>query len=66
MNDDAITDLQTLIRQPSVSAKNQGLDECANLVVQTLFLSQHGKNLSSIEFGDRHVSPFLIQSNLLQ
>jgi acetylornithine deacetylase/succinyl-diaminopimelate desuccinylase-like protein len=27
-----ITDLQTLIRQPSVSAKNQGLVECANLV----------------------------------
>src|ERR687890_2318807 len=36
MNDDAITDLQTLIRQPSVSAKNQGLDECANLVVQIM------------------------------
>ena len=33
---DAITDLQTLIRQPSVSAKNQGLVECANLVVQIM------------------------------
>jgi acetylornithine deacetylase/succinyl-diaminopimelate desuccinylase-like protein len=27
-----ISDLQTLIRQPSVSAKNQGLNECARLV----------------------------------
>ena len=31
-----ITDLQTLIRQPSVSAKNQGLVECANLVAQLM------------------------------
>jgi hypothetical protein len=30
---DAITDLQTLIRQPSVSAKNQGLVSCAQVVV---------------------------------
>ncbi|HEY6885791.1 MAG TPA: M20/M25/M40 family metallo-hydrolase, partial [Nitrososphaeraceae archaeon] len=35
-NDDAITDLQDLIRQPSVSAKNQGLVACANLVVQIM------------------------------
>ena len=34
--DDAITDLQTLIRQPSVSAKNQGLVSCANVVVQIM------------------------------
>jgi acetylornithine deacetylase/succinyl-diaminopimelate desuccinylase-like protein len=33
---DLITDLQTLIRQPSVSAKNQGLAECANLVAQLM------------------------------
>jgi acetylornithine deacetylase/succinyl-diaminopimelate desuccinylase-like protein len=33
---DAIRDLQTLIRQPSVSAKNQGLVECANLVAQIM------------------------------
>ena len=36
INHDAITDLQTLIRQPSVSAKNQGLVECANLVSQIM------------------------------
>src|SRR5919197_4945015 len=33
---DVITDLQALIRPPSVSAKNQGLIECANLVVQLM------------------------------
>jgi acetylornithine deacetylase/succinyl-diaminopimelate desuccinylase-like protein len=33
---DVITDLQTLIRQPSVSAKNQGLVECASLVVRLM------------------------------
>ena len=33
---DAITDLQTLIRQPSVSAKNQGLVSCAQVVVQIM------------------------------
>ena len=30
--DDLISDLQILIRQPSVSAKNEGIEECANLV----------------------------------
>jgi acetylornithine deacetylase/succinyl-diaminopimelate desuccinylase-like protein len=33
---DAVRDLQTLIRQPSVSAKNQGLVECAKLLVQIM------------------------------
>ena len=28
-----ISDLQKLIRQPSISAKNLGLEECARLVV---------------------------------
>ncbi|HZI72221.1 MAG TPA: M20/M25/M40 family metallo-hydrolase, partial [Nitrososphaeraceae archaeon] len=36
MNDDAITDLQILIRQPSVSAKNQGLVACALVVAQIM------------------------------
>ncbi|MGI0013990.1 MAG: M20/M25/M40 family metallo-hydrolase, partial [Nitrososphaera sp.] len=31
-----IADLQALIRQPSVSAKKQGLVECANLVATTM------------------------------
>lgn len=33
---DAVRDLQTLIRQPSVSAKNQGLVECAKLLAQIM------------------------------
>ena len=31
-----VSDLQRLIRQPSVSAKNLGLEECATLVVQIM------------------------------
>jgi len=34
--DDLISDLQTLIRQPSVSAKNEGIEECALLVQKLL------------------------------
>ena len=36
--DDLISDLQKLIQQPSVSAKNEGIEECAKLV-QTLLKS---------------------------
>jgi len=35
---DLISDLQKLIQQPSVSAKNEGIEECAKLV-QTLLKS---------------------------
>ena len=36
---DSLTkDLQTLIRQPSESAKNEGIDECATLVQKILNL----------------------------
>ena len=34
--DDLLQDLQTLIRQPSVSAKNEGIEECAILVSNML------------------------------
>ncbi len=34
--DDLVSELQTLIRQPSVSAKNEGIEECANLVQKIL------------------------------
>jgi acetylornithine deacetylase/succinyl-diaminopimelate desuccinylase-like protein len=34
--DSLISDLQVLIRQPSVSAKNQGIEECALLVSRIL------------------------------
>ena len=34
--EDLISDLQTLIQQPSVSAKNEGIEECAKLVKKLL------------------------------
>jgi len=34
--DNLISDLQILIRQPSVSAKNEGIEECAKLVKKTI------------------------------
>ena len=33
---DLLKDLQTLIRQPSISAKNEGIEECAILVAKIL------------------------------
>ena len=36
---DLVTDLQLLIRQPSVSAKNEGIEECAKLVKKLLINS---------------------------
>ena len=35
-SNELIKDLQTLIRQPSVSAKNEGIEECAKLVAKIL------------------------------
>ena len=37
--DSLISDLQTLIKQPSVSAKNEGIEECARLVKKMLYTS---------------------------
>ena len=34
--DEVISDLQTLVQQPSVSAQKLGLEECANLVVELM------------------------------
>jgi len=36
-----ISDLQTLIQQPSISAKNEGIEECAQLVKKTLGNYKH-------------------------
>jgi acetylornithine deacetylase/succinyl-diaminopimelate desuccinylase-like protein len=54
-----VSDLQTLIRQPSVSAKNEGLEECARLVrkimrnsgihSETLYL---GKGIPPVVYGE--------------
>jgi acetylornithine deacetylase/succinyl-diaminopimelate desuccinylase-like protein len=61
---DLITDLQTLIRQPSVSAKNQGLVECANLVAQLMRKAGISAELLSIDndfqktMEDNNIDPF--------
>ncbi|MCY4490467.1 MAG: M20/M25/M40 family metallo-hydrolase [Thaumarchaeota archaeon] len=57
--DDVISDLQTLIRQPSISAKNEGIEECAVLVGKILKSSgitseilRLGKNAPPIVYGE--------------
>ena len=57
--DDLISDLQTLIKQPSVSAKNEGIEECAILVAKILNKSgisaeilRLRKNVAPIVFGE--------------
>ncbi|MCV0410136.1 M20/M25/M40 family metallo-hydrolase [Nitrosopumilus sp.] len=54
-----ISDLQTLIRQPSVSAKNEGIEECAKLVQRILKKSgisseilRLKKNVAPIVYGE--------------
>jgi acetylornithine deacetylase/succinyl-diaminopimelate desuccinylase-like protein len=50
-----ISNLQTLIRQPSVSAKKQGLMECANLVAQ--IMRNGGINSEVVYLDDKKVAP---------
>jgi len=57
--DSLVSDLQTLIRQPSVSAKNEGIEECAKLVSKLLKKSgisseilRLKKNVAPIVFGE--------------
>jgi acetylornithine deacetylase/succinyl-diaminopimelate desuccinylase-like protein len=54
-----ISDLQKLIRQPSVSAKNFGLEECAKLVTQIMKKSgikaeilRLGRNIPPVVYGE--------------
>ena len=54
-----ISDLQTLIRQPSVSAKNEGLEECAILVAKMMKKSgikseilHLGKGIPPVVYGE--------------
>ena len=56
---DLVTDLQLLIRQPSVSAKNEGIEECAKLVKKLLVNSgikseilRLKKNVAPIVYGE--------------
>ena len=57
--DSLVLDLQTLIRQPSVSAKNEGIEECAKLVSKLLKKSgitseilRLKKNVAPVVFGE--------------
>jgi acetylornithine deacetylase/succinyl-diaminopimelate desuccinylase-like protein len=52
-----ISDLQTLIRQPSVSAKKQGLVECANLV--TRMMRKAGINSDVLYLDDKNIAPIV-------
>ena len=45
-----IKDLCVLIQQPSISAKNQGIKKCANLVKNTL--KKSGINAEILSIGD--------------
>ena len=57
--EDLISDLQTLIKQPSVSAKNEGIEDCAKLVQKLLKKSgisseilKLKKNVAPIVYGE--------------
>ena len=52
-----ISDLQMLIRQPSVSAKKQGLVECANLVAETM--RKAGINSDVLYLDDKSIAPIV-------
>jgi acetylornithine deacetylase/succinyl-diaminopimelate desuccinylase-like protein len=55
--DGLIADLQTLIRQPSVSAKKQGLVECANLVAK--IMRKSGINSEVLYLDDNRIPPII-------
>ncbi len=55
--DGLVSDLQTLIRQPSVSAKKTGLVECANLVAG--MMQKAGINSEVLYLDDRTVPPIV-------
>ena len=52
-----ITDLKSLIRQPSISAKNHGLVECANLVAK--IMRKAGINAEVLYLDDKSIPPIV-------
>ena len=52
-----ISDLKTLIRQPSISAKKQGLVECANLVAK--IMRKAGINSEVLYLDDKSIPPIV-------
>jgi acetylornithine deacetylase/succinyl-diaminopimelate desuccinylase-like protein len=55
--DAMVADLQTLIRQPSVSAKKQGLVECANLV--SSIMKKAGISSDVLYLDDKSIPPIV-------
>jgi acetylornithine deacetylase/succinyl-diaminopimelate desuccinylase-like protein len=55
--DQLISDLQTLIRQPSVSAKKVGIAECANLV--SSMMQKAGINSEVLYLDDKTIPPII-------
>ena len=55
--DSLVADLQTLIRQPSVSAKKQGLVECANLVAN--IMQKAGISSEVLYLDDKGIPPIV-------
>ena len=58
-SDSLLKDLQTLIHQPSISAKNEGIEECSILVSKILKKSgikseilRLGKNAAPLVYGE--------------
>ena len=54
--DTLVSDLQILIRQPSVSAKNEGIEECAKLVSKLLKKSGISSEILRLK---KHVAPIV-------
>ncbi|HEY7734463.1 MAG TPA: acetylornithine deacetylase, partial [Nitrososphaera sp.] len=52
-----VADLQTLIKQPSVSAKKIGLSECAGLVAN--MMRKSGINSEILHLDDRSIPPIV-------
>ena len=55
--DSLIEDLQTLVRQPSVSARKQGLAECANLIAK--IMRRAGINSEVLYLDDKSIPPIV-------
>ena len=55
-----LTDLQRLIRQPSVSIKNAGLEECASIVAETMQHSGIVTKILRLEDDDMRIVPPIV------
>jgi len=63
--DNLISDLQKLIQQPSISAKNEGIEECAKLVKSLLKTSGLKSEILRLKKGVAPIVFAEIKSNLI-